>query len=413
MLTSSPSPATLAAPSPSSSARLSGFRRKKPSHHARRPPPPRSISMFSSLKSLVTTPLSWLVNATNDPFETDDTPGKRKLIHSPADNLYDDEGDRQDAPSAHRIKRIRLNSPEPERVDTLSTPSAPTPYLDPPTPSLRPLAHSRSHAPKPARPYAPLNNTIPISRPRPDTSRYSPLSFNPPPRAQAVPGARTMSMDPPTARRTSAQEPSYLPPPISRDVSMENLSTQPANPPFRMRSSLTPQPGVPLYGPNPQRRERNPSEPPPLTALIENPIFVKPPPLSQDNRRVNDGSSSLTLGSLADTQKSVCILFSFARLSPPYQLHQQNHSTNRSHSTLVLRPQATDGKRPSLFSHSLFQMCFSSPSHKRRRDCAATAREISDSARPHPSWISQCRCCPSGTLPSAEEGSSASSHEAR
>src|SRR5258708_439328 len=87
MLTSSPSPATLAAPSPSSSVRLSGFRRKKPSHHTRRPPPSRSISMFSSLKSLVTTPLSWFVNATDDSFETDDTPGKRKLIHTPA-NLY-------------------------------------------------------------------------------------------------------------------------------------------------------------------------------------------------------------------------------------------------------------------------------------------------------------------------------------
>ena len=260
--------------------------------------------MFSSLKSLVTTPLSWLVNATNDSFETDDTPGKRKLIHSPA-NLYDDEGDKQNAPSAHRIKRIRLNSPE--HVDILSAPSASTPYLDPPIPSLRPLVHPRSHASKPTRPYAPSHNTIPI--PRPDTSRHTSLSFHPPPRAQAVPGARTMSMDPPTARRTSAQEPFYLPPPISRDVSMENLSAQPANPPFRMRSSLTPQPGVPLYGPNPQRRERNPSEPPPLTALIENPIFVKPPSVPQDKRRVNDGSFSLTLGSLVDTQKSVRILF--------------------------------------------------------------------------------------------------------
>ncbi len=304
--------------------------------------------MFSSLKSLVTTPLSWFVNA-DDSFETDDTTSKRKLIHNPA-HLYDDEGDKQDAPSAYRVKRIRLDSPE--RVDTL--PAAPTPYLDPPTPSLRPTAHPRSHTCKPARPYAPSNNAIPI--PRPDTSRLSPLFFNQPPQAQAVPTTRTMSMDPPTARRTSAQEPSYLPPPISRDVSMEsipNSSTQPANPPFRMRSSLTPQPGAPLYGPNPQRRERNPSEPPPLTALIENPIFVKPPPASQD-RRVNDGSSSLTLGLLVDTQKSVCILCSYPLPSRPYRPHQQNPSGNRSHSALVLRPHATDGKRPSLLSHSLF-----------------------------------------------------------
>ena len=318
--------------------------------------------MFSSLKSLVTTPLSWFVNATDDSFETDDTPGKRKLIHNPA-NLYDDEGDKQDAPSAHRVKRIRLNSPE--RLDT-----ALTPYLYPPTPSLRPSAHPRSHTSKPARPYAPSNNNIPI--PRPDTSRLSPLSFNPPPRAQAIPGARTMSMDPPTARRTSAQEPSYLPPPISRDVSMESsptTSTQPANLPFRMRSSLTPQPGVPLYGPNPQRRERNPSEPPPLTALIENPIFVKPPSLPQDNKRVNDGSSSLTLGSLVDTQKSVCILSSRPLVSLPYQLHQQNPSIHRSHSALILRAQATDGKRPSLFP----TRCFKSVSGLRPTNAAEIA----------------------------------------
>ena len=271
--------------------------------------------MFSSLKSLVTTPLSWFANATNDSFETDDTPGKRKLVHSAA-NSYDDEGDRQDAPSAYRVKRIRLDSPK--RVDTL--PTAPTSYLDPPTPSLRPSAHPRSHASKPTRPYAPSSNTIPI--PRPDISRLSPISFIPPPRAQAVPVTRTMSMDPPTARRTSVQEPTYLPPPISRDVSMENSPnppTQPGNPAFRMRSSLTPQPGAPLYGPNPQRRERNPSEPPPLTALIENPIFVKPPPASQENKRMNDGHSSVTLGSLVDTQKSVCIFRSYSLLSQPYR----------------------------------------------------------------------------------------------
>lgn len=364
--------------------------------------------MFSSLKSLVTTPLSWFANATNDSFETDDTPGKRKLVHSAA-NLYDDEGDKQDAPSAYRVKRIRLDSPE--RVDTF--PAAPTSYLDPPTPSLRPPAHPRSHAFKPARPYAPSSNTIPI--PRPDTARLSPISFIPPPRAQAVPGARTMSMDPPTARRTSAQEPTYLPPPISRDVSMENSpnpSIQPANPAFRMRSSLTPQPGAPLYGPNPQRRERNPSEPPPLTALIENPIFVKPPSASQDNRRVNDGPS-LTLGSLVDTQKSVCILRSHSLLSQPYRLHPQNPSVNRSHSVLVLRPQASNGKRPSLLCCPLFQICFRSPSHKRRRDCLARAREIPYSSRPYPPWISQCRCRHSRTLPSAEEGSRACSDEAR
>ncbi len=125
-------PATLAAPAPSllSSVRNSSFRRKKPSHHTRRPPPSRPISMFSSLKSLITTPLSWFVN-TGDSFKTNDTTSKCKLIHNPA-HLYNNEGDKQDAPLAYRVKHICLNSPE--RVNTL--PTAPTPYLDPPTPSL-------------------------------------------------------------------------------------------------------------------------------------------------------------------------------------------------------------------------------------------------------------------------------------
>lgn len=285
MLTSSP------VPSPSSSARLSGLRRKKPSHHTRRPPPPRAISMFSSLKSLVTTPFSWFANTGNDTFESEDTPGKRKLVHG-SSRPYESDGEQHETPSAYRVKRIRLNSPE--RV------APPAPYLDPPTPTIRASTLPRTHASKPTRPYTFSSNTISI--PLPDTSRLSPLSN--PPRTHAAPISRTMSMDPPTARRPSS---SVLPLPISRDVSMEfspNLSAEPPNPPFRMRSTLT-QPGAPLYGPNPQRRERNPSEPPPLTALIENPIFVKPPSVPQEPRRVSDGSSSLTLGTLVGAQKSV------------------------------------------------------------------------------------------------------------
>jgi nucleoporin NUP1 len=344
MLTSSSSLAAVAAPSPSSSARLSSLRRKKPSHHTRRLPPSRTLSMFSSLKSLVTSPLSWFANDTSDSFESEDTPGKRKLVHSPS-NPYDNEEDQRGIPSTYRAKRIRLDSPEPVLVP-------PAPYLDPPTPALRPTVHSRTHVSKPARPYPPSNNNISI--PLPDTSRHSPLSFNPPPRTHTAPGTRTMSMDPPKVTRPYAKELS-LPPPISRDVSMgysQNSTSQPANPPFRMRSAFTPQPGAPLYGPNPQRRDRNPSEPPPLIALIENPIFVKPPPVLPEQRWVSDGSSSVTLGSLVSAQKSVPPLPSKPFPSPAYHLHQ-SLPPNRSHSILVLPAESTDGKRPFLFSHSL------------------------------------------------------------
>ncbi|KAN0128504.1 hypothetical protein V8E53_013711 [Lactarius tabidus] len=314
MLTSSPVPPS------SSSARVSGLRRKKPSHHTRRPPPSRAVSMFSSLKSLVTTPLSWFANTGNDTFESEDTPGKRKLVHG-SSRPYDSDGEQHDTPSAYRVKRIRLNSPE--RV--ASPVPHPAPYLDPPTPSLRASTLPRNYAPKSTRPYTSSSNRITI--PLPDTSRLSPLSN--PPRTHAAAISRTMSMDPPTARRPSVP----LPLPISRDVSMEfspNLSAEPPNPPFRMRSALTPQPGAPLYGPNPQRRERNPSEPPPLTTLIENPIFVKPPSVPQEPRRVSNDSSSLTLGSLVGAQKS-------------------GLATHRSHSTLVLPSQSSNGKSGSCF----------------------------------------------------------------
>ena len=289
--------------------------------------------MFSSLKSLVTTPFSWFANTGNDTFESEDTPGKRKLVHG-SSHPYDGEGEQQDAPSAYRVKRIRLNSPD--RV------TAPTAYLDPPTPSLRASTLPRTNASKPMRPYLSSSNSILI--PLPDTSRLSPLSNHH--RIQPGPISRTMSMDPPTARRPSVPPSSVLPPPISRDVSMEfspNLSAEPPNPPFRMRAALTPQPGAPVYGPNPQRRGRNPSEPPPLTALIENPIFVKPPSVPQEQRRVSDGSSSLTLGSLVGTQKSVQTLFIHPLPSLTYQYHQ-GLTNHRSHSTLVLPSQPDNGK---------------------------------------------------------------------
>ena len=90
------------------------------------------------------------------------------LVNANSFTAFDDE---QDAPSAYRVKRIHLDSTE--GVDTL--PTAPTLYLDFPTPSLRPT-HPRFHASKPTRPYTHSISTIPI--PRPDASRLSPISFN-------------------------------------------------------------------------------------------------------------------------------------------------------------------------------------------------------------------------------------------
>jgi hypothetical protein len=72
-----------------------------------------------------------------------------------------------------------------------------------------------------------------------------------------------MSVDPPAAHRTSILELLTLPSHLLRCF-------QPRFPYVIIPHT---RPGAPLYGPNPQRRERNPSEPPPLTAFIKSPIL--------------------------------------------------------------------------------------------------------------------------------------------
>lgn len=88
----------------------------------------------------------------------------------------------------------------------------------------------------------------------------------------------------------------------SRDVSMSPRR-------LRVRSSLTPQPSSTGFGPVvPPRRERGPDEPPPLTALMSNPMFVKPPPAVQ-KQVAAEPPKQLTLGTLIDSQRSVCPTF--------------------------------------------------------------------------------------------------------
>ena len=120
-------------------------------------------------------------------------------------------------------------------------------------------------------------------------------------------------MDPPA--RLLVPPRATRPPPISRDVSMMSIdeplsspvspvgdvSMSPSRPRFKLRTSLTPQPSGSDFGPTTVRRERDASSPPPLEALMENPIFVKAPPIPEPVTR----SASLTLGSLAESSKSV------------------------------------------------------------------------------------------------------------
>ncbi|KXN90465.1 hypothetical protein AN958_04137 [Leucoagaricus sp. SymC.cos] len=73
---------------------------------------------------------------------------------------------------------------------------------------------------------------------------------------------------------------------VPRDMSVPH-----SRPPFRMRTSLTPQPAQ-------LQRER--SEPPPLQMLRANPTFVKPPPL-EEGSRAGSNEPGPTLGSLVDS----------------------------------------------------------------------------------------------------------------
>ncbi|THH15606.1 hypothetical protein EW146_g4902 [Bondarzewia mesenterica] len=269
-----------------SSRQLPQQRRKKP--YARRPPPHTS-SMLTTIKNIVTAPLSWF--AANDDFEQH--PGKRRrATQAPNTPEVNDE-----EPSQFRVKRMRLHSPE---ADVPLPPKLG--YLDPPStvfsqqpvqPTRAPQLSSRASAPSfssvsPAH----RNSRHTVSPPGVSEHRPQPLGL-----------ARTMSMDLPH-RRMLTPEAALVPLPISRDVSME---LSPHRPPFRMRTGLTPQLSAPDFGPDLQRRERHPSEPPPLTALMSNPVFVKPPPFEQA-RRETDSVPVATLGSLAQSQRSAAPL---------------------------------------------------------------------------------------------------------
>jgi len=94
---------------------------------------------------------------------------------------------------------------------------------------------------------------------------------------------RTMSIDPPR-----------------RDISHNDVDMIIDNPPsprlpFRMRSSLTPQP--------PQIQTRYNTEPPPLNSLISNPVFLHQP----TQPRETSTPPATTLGSLVETVRAVSL----------------------------------------------------------------------------------------------------------
>lgn len=261
--------------------------RTKP--YTRRQPPPRSGSILATIRNIVTAPLSWF--STTDEFE--DTPGKRRRVLVPQLNA--------DALDEHRsVKRQKVASPPPQ----------PQGYLDPPPAMFRPHPRSGSASQDPtAFPSASMN--VNTQKSRPDKFGRHSLAVNIWSRRDH---SREVSMDD-LPNRLIARDATMIPLPVSREASLSSVpresSVGPVRAPFRMRTTLSPIPVGSDYGPNPRRRERDPSEPPPLTALMSNPIFVKPPPNQPPTHRSQSAQPTTTLGALTQTSRTVGFLFSF------------------------------------------------------------------------------------------------------
>ncbi|KAH7927745.1 hypothetical protein BV22DRAFT_1084565 [Leucogyrophana mollusca] len=291
---------------PTSRSAMDSFTQHKPTAGA---PLARTSSFLGTIKSLVTAPLQWFAS-TDDDFE--DTKGKRRRLPASSAQLRED-----DAGEQARNKRMRVNSPDRD----------PQPYLDPPGSAFRQQQQRRTsgHTSKAQRQSisSPRKNLrVSVGPPSGHQSSHARHTLSPHPsgshlRPQSV--SRTMSLDPPSSLNFSAPHNRIQPAPTMRDLTTESsvardsmsvsrdLSRDVSMSPGRhlhMRTSLTPQPSSAGFGPVvPPRRERDSNEPPPLTALMSNPMFVRPPP-GLGKQGSPDLTRQTTLGSLMDSQRS-------------------------------------------------------------------------------------------------------------
>ncbi|KAK7023853.1 hypothetical protein R3P38DRAFT_2954549 [Favolaschia claudopus] len=264
-----------------------GRRRSSATNSRRRPLVRHNSSLLGTIKNLVTAPLAWFASA-EDFDDSPDLKGKRR--RGPAQNTDPAARDSEGPP---QTKRARVQSPD-NQIQFHSEPQYAAPaysqppmgYLDPPV-SVFNNNHNfyRSNS---------VNMTAAPTLTQLNTTNRSGLS-------------RTMSIDPPQSFMPLSRDASMNFLPLDRDASMEASSFIPKSssmprdlsmplPParsLRMRSSLTPQPAHP----------REISEPPPLSSLAQKPVFVRPPPETRD-RVLSQSSTSSTLGSLVESQRS-------------------------------------------------------------------------------------------------------------
>ncbi|KAG2158090.1 uncharacterized protein EDB93DRAFT_744268 [Suillus bovinus] len=261
-----------------------------------RPPPAvlgRKNSFFGAIKNIVTAPLSWF-GGSEDDFGDSDARGKRRRLPVASEQTHDD----SDSDSEQRTKRMRMGSPNRDKQ----------PYLDPPrsafmqhhktSEGVRIQTH-RHVSPSPRKALR-----VPTTAPR---NRRTMSPYPSGSQLKAQPSVRTMSLDPPSGLGYSGSQARLQPVPTMQDLTEEkdamSISREPSMSNLRMRTSVTPQPSGSDFGPVIlPRRERDPTEPPPLTTLMSNPMFVKPPPGLQKHSTA-EMTRQATLGSLLDSQR--------------------------------------------------------------------------------------------------------------
>ncbi|KAJ7093128.1 hypothetical protein C8R44DRAFT_990041 [Mycena epipterygia] len=274
-------------PMSSSSSHNTSRRRSSATNASRRRPLVRSnSSLLGTIKNIVTAPLAWF--ATTEDFEdSPDLKGKRRRHPAPHSGPAAD-----DSEGAPRTKRARVKSPdsqiqfhpEPPYV-TPAYSHPPSGYLDPPGSVFN--THNNLYRSSSVNITAPTlnqfnsNNRSGLSRTMSIDPPHNAISFSRDTTMNFTPLDRDTSMEPSAFIRTSSS--------IPRDHSMPLPAARSS---FRMRTSLTPQPVQP----------REASEPPPLSSLAQKPVFVRQPPDS--HHRLSSQSSSSTLGSLVESQRS-------------------------------------------------------------------------------------------------------------
>lgn len=266
----------------------------------------RSNSFLGTIKSILPSKLPWFGSSGDQA----DTPTKRKQVEEQP------EEDEEEGRGAKR-QRVEESLGEGRRVSGSIQPRIPASqsgYLDPPQSAFG--GTSSVKVPRASPLQARASSAAPPSRHQREGSR-SRMALSPGLGGrvnQAKRIARTQSMDPPTRYRSPSYRPVLSPVPMTREVSMEDVSNREASSspsrPFRMRTSLTPQLPDQAFGP--ARKERDTSEPPPLSALIDKPMFVRAPPETARQATPLARQGSLTLGNVAEAQRMVCISFKFA-----------------------------------------------------------------------------------------------------